>query len=115
MSIQARPVNREPAPKKKKRNPAVQLVISLLLLGASAFFIWNIFSEARITYSLLVDLNEAQTEYSALLAESEQLENQKEKLQDPNYVENYARGEYMITKEGEAIYHLPAQNSDDGE
>ena len=46
----------------------------------------------------------------ALKQETELLVNERDKLQDPNYVENYARGQYLITKEGEAIYHLPAVN-----
>lgn len=87
------------------------LIISLVLLLISGYFLINVFQETRITYSLLVDINEAKKEYESLKAESEQLVNQRDKLQDPNYVENYARGEYLITKEGEAIYHLPSQNN----
>ena len=98
-------------PKKKKgRHPGVTLAISLVLLLMSGYFLINVFSETRITYTLLTDINEAKKEYEALKQETELLVNERDKLQDPNYVENYARGQYLITKEGEAIYHLPAVN-----
>ena len=30
------------------------------------------------------------------------------KLEDPEYVKSYARGEYMLSKEGEQIFYLPS-------
>ena len=42
--------------------------------------------------------------------EKESLEKEKENLQDPNFVENYARGKYMATKDGEQVFILPDDN-----
>ena len=38
---------------------------------------------------------------------------QKEQLLDENYVKIWARGEYLITQEGEEIYKLPAISNQD--
>ena len=32
----------------------------------------------------------------------------KAKLEDPEYVKSYARGTYMLSKEGEQIFYLPS-------
>ena len=39
--------------------------------------------------------------------ENRYLTNEKEKLQDPDYVETYARGKYQLSKDGEQIFYLP--------
>ena len=43
--------------------------------------------------------------------ENTYLTNEKTKLQDPDYVQSYARGNYMLTKDGEQIFYLP-ENTD---
>ena len=45
--------------------------------------------------------------------ENERLNKEKEKLQDPDYVQSYARGNYMLSKDGEQIFYLPESNSGD--
>ena len=42
--------------------------------------------------------------------ENERLVSEKEKLMDPDYVQSYARGNYMLTKDGEQIFYLPESN-----
>ncbi|MDD6468215.1 MAG: septum formation initiator family protein [Erysipelotrichaceae bacterium] len=94
--------------KKKKKNWLARCLLCVVLLGASAFFVYNIVQEGVTTYSLQVDINEAKTQLAQLKKENGSLVDQKEKLEDENYVKNYARGEYMISKEGEQIFHLPS-------
>ena len=93
--------------KKKKRSPLLGFLLCTVLLGCSAFFVWNIIQEGVTTYTLQVDINEAKAQLEALQKENGFLIDEKEKLEDDNYVKNHARGEYMITKEGEKIFHLP--------
>ena len=38
------------------------------------------------------------------------LNSEKEKLQDPDYVETYARGKYQLSKNGEQIFYLPEKS-----
>ena len=96
--------------KKRKRVRISSFVVCAVLLGCSAFFVWNIVQEGVTTYTLQVDINEAKAQLEALKKENGMLVNEKEKLEDENYVKNHARGEYMITKEGEKIFHLPKMN-----
>ena len=93
--------------KKKKKNRMARFMICAVLLGCSAFFVWKILQEGVTTYTLQVDINEAKAQLEALQKENGYLVDEKEKLEDENYVKNHARGEYMITKEGEKIFHLP--------
>ena len=44
-----------------------------------------------------------------LQEETEQLENEKAKLEDPKYVTRYARGQYLLTKDGEKVFYLPSK------
>ncbi|MBR5796520.1 MAG: septum formation initiator family protein [Erysipelotrichaceae bacterium] len=93
--------------KRRKRTRFATFLICAVLLGCSGFFVWNIVQEGVTTYTLQVDINEAKAQLEALKKENGMLVNEKEKLEDENYVKNHARGEYMITKEGEKIFHLP--------
>ena len=104
-------VTKKKVVKRRKRKPFATFMICAVLLGCSAFFIWNIVQEGVTTYTLQVDIHEAKAQLEALQKENGFLVNEKEKLEDENYVKNHARGEYMITKEGEKIFHLPKMNS----
>ena len=43
--------------------------------------------------------------------ESAYLTSEKEKLTDPDYVQSYARGTYMLSKDGEQIFYLPEKDN----
>lgn len=105
---------RVPAKKKQKRKarPITRVLILAVMLVASGFFLWNVLQEGVTTYTLQVDISEAKAQITALKSEQDNLTHEKEKLSDENYVKNYARGEYMISKEGEQIFHLPNTNGE---
>lgn len=105
-------MSRQERKRRRKRSRVPAILITLGLLAASAYFIWNITSQVSVTYTLLVDRREARQELNELQQESEELQEMLTKLQDKNYIENYARGEYLITKDGEEIYRLPSSSSD---
>jgi len=95
--------------KKKKKGPSrfVRILISLVLLAGTVFMAMEIFKETAITYTLTADIMDAEQQIRNLERERQNLINQKEKLEDENYIRNYARGEFMITRDGEQIFHLP--------
>ncbi|MBR0213930.1 MAG: septum formation initiator family protein, partial [Solobacterium sp.] len=33
------------------------------------------------------------------------------KLEDPDYIQSYARGNYMLSKDGEQIFYLPEKEN----
>ena len=43
--------------------------------------------------------------------ENNYLTDQKAKLQDPDYVESFARGNYMLSRDGEQIFYLPEKEN----
>ncbi|MCF0110537.1 MAG: septum formation initiator family protein [Erysipelotrichaceae bacterium] len=98
--------------KKTRRRPKlfVRVIFCAVLIGLTGFFLTQSTKEVVTTFSLKADISEAQDEIAALKKESDMLTNEKEKLSDENYVKNYARGEYTITKKGEQIIHLPNTN-----
>ena len=49
--------------------------------------------------------------YYISVEENEKLTSQKEKLQDPDYVESYARSNYNLSKQGEQIFYLPQDDN----
>lgn len=99
--------------KKKKASLGSRILVAVLCVAMMAgigFFAWRIFHEVNTTFTLIADINEARKELDELKKEQEMLVQQKEQLMDENYVKTWARGEYLITKEGEEIYKLPSQN-----
>ena len=102
--------------KKKKKSPLATVftvVLSLLMLAGTGYFLWQISREVETTFTLITDISDAKKELADLKAEQEHLMQQKEQLLDENYVKIWARGEYLITQEGEEIYKLPAISNQD--
>jgi Septum formation initiator len=93
--------------KKKKANIFVRIIICLICLAGTGFFAYQIFNEGMRTYTLTVDINDSKEQIENLKKENASLVDQKEKLQDVNYVKNLARGEFLLSKDGEQIFHLP--------
>jgi len=95
----------------KKRNlrpkKSAIRIFNIVLLGLSAFMLYQVGTEAFTTVRLRQQLATAQNELSTLESENETLTQQKEKLLDPDYVRSYARAQYMLRKEGEQIFYLP--------
>ena len=94
--------------KKKKANIFVRIIICLVCLVGTGFFGYEIFKESMRTYTLTSDIDVSKEQIEKLKAENARLVDQKEKLQDDNYVKNLARGEFLFSKDGEQIFHLPS-------
>ena len=93
---------------KKKRNTA-RIIISLGLFVISGLLLYSVFQEVMTTISLTSDLKAVQEKLLTIENEKRDLQERKEKLEDPNYIKSYARGEYSITKEGEQVFRLPSK------
>ncbi|MGM9941181.1 MAG: septum formation initiator family protein [Bulleidia sp.] len=97
--------------KKKRRLTPLTKVICVVMLGASVFMLYMVFQEGMTTLRLQQELSEVQAKLQEVQDENRYLTTEKEKLQDPDYVETYARGKYQLSKDGEQIFYLP-ENSD---
>ncbi|NLC05925.1 MAG: septum formation initiator family protein [Erysipelothrix sp.] len=97
---------------KTTRRPRSMIVYlaSLLLVLVSVFLIFDIAKEYIETLTLNSSLEEVSQQLINLQEENDLLIAQKEKLSDPEYVKNYARGQYMLSQEDEQIFRLPGSN-----
>ncbi len=91
---------------KRLRQPIVNVFIAVLFIIA-AYFIYHISLEVLATMDLKKQLQSVQEQLAIIEAENQYLLEQKEKLLDPEYVRNYARAGFMLSKEGEQIFFLP--------
>lgn len=99
--------------KKKLKNRFNSIVISLVLLTGTIILMIPVIEEIGNTFRLSESLKQVQAELVVLEQENNTLNEQKTKLLDPEYVKSYARANYMLTKEGEQIYYLPKDDSND--
>ena len=100
----------------RKRTPKkpIAKLLSYLAIGLSIYLIYGVGMELMTTFELKQQLETVEQELAVIKEENTQLTSQKVKLEDPDYVQNYARGNYMLSKEGEQIFYLPG-SSDDSE
>lgn len=93
----------KPTKKDKRRLLIWSLTILILViyLGVFSFKFWNqILKNQQIRDNL-------NAKYEEALAKEEILNDEVNKLQDPEYVAKYAREKHMYTKEGELIIRVP--------
>lgn len=83
--------------------------ISLGFIALALVLFKPVIDEIVNTIELSQSLVEVQAQLEILEAENTSLQEQKTKLEDPEYVKSYARATYMLTKEGEQIYYLPKE------
>lgn len=95
---------------KKKKVKTLSVLVSLILLCGAGFFLYQAFNEIVNTYNLTKELRTAQSILEQIDNESQYLKEQKTKLEDPEYVKSYARGTYMLSKDGEQIFYLPSND-----
>ena len=96
--------------KKKKKLTQVVKLICFEIIGLSFYLIYLSFNEFVTMIELKSDLVDVQEQLQQVQDENTYLTSQRDKLQDPDYVQSYARGNYMLTKEGENIYYLPGKD-----
>lgn len=79
-----------------------------MLFALGIYFSYRVIKEVYTTIQLRSQLAKVEVQLREIQDENLYLTSQKEKLEDPDYVQSYARGNYMLTKDGEEIYYLPA-------
>jgi cell division protein DivIC len=96
--------------KSKKLTPFLKL-ICLLIIGASLYLLYSVAQEVYTTITLKQQLAQVQAKLTEVTDENTYLNSEKDKLTDPDYVQSYARGNYMLSKDGEQIFYLPEDTS----
>ena len=97
---------------KKKNNKIVSKVISIVLIVAAIIVLTGVCKQVYTMFSLKQQAELVEAELERLKDENASLQATKTKLEDPNYVTTYARGEYMFSKGDEKVFYLPANDGD---
>lgn len=87
-------------------------IVSLLCLTFSFLVIFDFVQAKMQLNDLRVLLGESQAQLAQKERDGQELLKQKNKLSDPNYVKEYARGNYLLTQENEQVFILPKQNAE---
>jgi|SRR5690554_2720622 len=101
---------------KKKTRKIRQSVINILIVAVllvAVYFLYQVSLEIIATVQLRSQLHQVEEELSQIENEHQYLSEQKDKLLDPEYVKNYARAGFMLSKEGEQIFFLPQDEDDE--
>jgi cell division protein DivIC len=93
--------------KKKQRLTPLMKLICFVVIAASAVMLVSVAKEVYTTMTLKKQLAEVQQQLQEVEDENSYLTSEKEKLEDPDYVASYARGNYLLTKDDEQIFYLP--------
>ncbi len=104
--------------KNKNTKKVRQSVINVLIVGvllAAVYFLYQVSLEIIATVQLRSQLHQVEEELKSIENEYKYLSEQKDKLLDPEYVKNYARAGFMLSKEGEQIFFLPKDDADENE
>lgn len=92
---------------KKKTKTIVSKLISIALIVAAIAIFTSVLQNVIKMFSLQQQAKMVEAELEALRDENASLISTKEKLEDPDYVQTYARGEYMFSKGDEKVFYLP--------
>lgn len=89
---------------KKRNNRFKKLVVYSALLFTSVYMFWCGFKELETTAQIRLSMENNKKESQALDERKEELEETKNNLENPDYIEYLARGKYLVTKDGEQVF-----------
>jgi len=98
---------------KKKKNSNVIKVISILLIVGAIGVLYKVLNQMMDMVALQKKAETVEQELEALKQENASLISTKEKLEDPDYIQTYARGEYMFSIGDEKIFYLPSSDTEE--
>lgn len=93
-----RKVNRRKSKKLKKN------LLCLLILFVSFGFIYSGVHELKTMADIKMSIRHDKAESKALDEKKEELEETKNNLTNPDYIEYISRGKYLVTKDGEQVF-----------
>ena len=98
---------------RKKRSVSskvASIVAGLIGLALFTFFMSNSITEFVKTVQLNKELKLVESQLEVLETRQSELTLEKTKLEDPTYVQNYARGTHLLSKSEEQVFILPKGN-----
>ena len=95
---------------KGRRKKVQHFFVYIIMLVMSGFLIMDGMRQLAMTYELKASINQKQKEKKALSTKKKELEETKQNLTNPEYVEYIVRGKYLVTKEGEQVFKFPSKD-----
>lgn len=94
---------------KKKSNKTVSKIVSIILIVFAIIILGDVLKRIYGMFSLQKQAAIVEEQLQALKDENASLVSTKEKLEDPDYIQTFARGEYMFSKGDEKVFYLPSE------
>jgi len=94
--------------KKKKKSSVASKLVSIMFIIAAIVIFGGVLEKIYNMFNLQQQAKIVEAELEALRDENASLTSTKEKLEDPDYIQTYARGEYMFSKGDEKVFYLPS-------
>lgn len=98
--------------KKKKKKHPLKTFFSLVIIFVSCFLIWVAGTDLIATMKLKKEISSSEQMITNLEDQQNSLASDKSNLENPEYVQRFARGKYMVCKPGEQVFKLPSKNDD---
>ena len=87
-------------------------IFGTLSLIAIIYFVFSLFYNIYTIYDLSKEKDRLEKKYISLQEQAEDLKIDIEKLNDPDYLANYARENYLYSKEGEYVLQLKEEKEE---
>ena len=94
---------------KKKKNKTLSKIVSIVLIVFAIIILVDVFKRVYNMFALKKQAEVVEQQLEAIKQENASLVSTKEKLEDPDYVQTYARGEYMFSKGDEKVFYLRSE------
>lgn len=95
---------------KGKRKKVQHFFVYIAMLVMSGFLIMGGLQQLSMTHELKSSIVQKEKEKKELSSKKKELEQAKQNLTNPDYVEYIARGKYLVTKEGEQVFKFPSKD-----
>ena len=105
-------VNKPVKKKKSKTTKTLTKIIAIVVIAAALVIFVNVGKQVYNMITLQRQATVVEEQLKALEEENATLISTRDKLNDPNYVETYARGEYMFSKGDEKVFYLPGSEEE---
>ncbi len=95
--------------KKRKKESNVAKMVWIIVIIFAIFILSDALKKIYNMFVLKQQADLVEAQLQELKDENASLVSTKEKLEDPDYIQTYARGEYMFSKGDEKVFYLPSE------
>ena len=83
-------------------------MLCMIFAGLSAGMLYSSAQELQTMLQLKEGIASDKSEIADLKQQVTDLSDEKEKLEDPEYLKYMVRGKYLVSKDGEQVFKLPS-------